>query len=90
MNAPTRQQLLLDFVAARPEQTIRIHEGLMRVVERLPLHWVDLLLRPTMPDDEGRRVAVELVRQPAFARNFYSLGCEEIRDVPEEFDVSMA
>jgi pimeloyl-ACP methyl ester carboxylesterase len=87
MKAPRSKQRLLDFVAANPEQTIRVHEALMRILQRLPLHWVDLLMQGTMQDKDGRKVAVELVREPAFARNFFSLGLEEIRDVPEEFDV---
>jgi pimeloyl-ACP methyl ester carboxylesterase len=88
MKAPRSKQRLLDFVAANPEQTIRVHQGLMRILQQMPFHWVDILMQGTMKDKDGRKVAVELVRQPAFARNFFSLGLEEIRDVPEQFDVS--
>ena len=88
MKAPRSKQRLLDFVAANPEQTIRVHQGLMQILQQMPFQWVDLLMQGTMKDKDGRKLAVELVRQPAFARNFFSLGLEEIRDVPEEFDVS--
>jgi pimeloyl-ACP methyl ester carboxylesterase len=88
MKAPRSKQRLLDFAAANPEQTIRVHQGLMRILQQMPFQWVDILMQGTMKDKDGRKVAVELVRQPAFARNFFSLGLEEIRDVPEEFDVS--
>lgn len=88
MKTPRSKQRLLDVVAAHPEQTIRVHQGLMRILQHMPLQWVDLLMQGAMKDKDGRKVAVELVRQPAFARNFFSLGLEEIRDVPEEFDVS--
>lgn len=87
MKAPKLQQRLLDFVAGRPEQTIRVHAGAMHILKRLPFQWVDRMMRSTMPDAKGRKVAVELLRQPAFARNFFTLGLEEIREVPEECDV---
>lgn len=35
-----------------------------------------------------RKVTTQLLRQPAFATNFFKLGSEEIRDVPETIDVS--
>jgi len=35
----------------------------------------------------SRKVALQAASSPAFARNFIRLGAEELRDVPEEFDV---
>ena len=54
----------------------------------LPRAWVKGgMSQMIMPNDQACEVAVDLVRQPAFARNYLSLGTEEIRDVPENFDV---
>ena len=42
----------------------------------------------TFKDPEGREVLIRLLSIPEFARNFLTMGCEEVRDLPEEFDVS--
>jgi len=86
MDAPVATQALLNLVAAHPELTIGVHEMMMKCLAKLPLWVVDLLLRGTIKDPRGRRIASQLVRQPAFARNFFTLGTEEIRDVPKVFD----
>ena len=88
MKAPGSKQVLLDLLARNPTTTIAVHERLLRFLSILPIGVVDSLFSLTMKDSESRQIATQLVRQPAFARNFFSLGLEEIRDVPETFDVS--
>ena len=39
-------------------------------------------------DGNQRELARELVRQPAFARNFGEMGLREVREIPEVHDVS--
>lgn len=41
-----------------------------------------------MNDKDGRDIAVQLLQIPTFASNFGMLGLEEVRDVPQVFDVS--
>ena len=45
------------------------------------------LLSRASTDEEGRDILLRLLQIPAFPRNFFTLGCEEIRQVPEQFDV---
>ena len=40
-----------------------------------------------MEDPKDQQLAWALLRQPWFARNFFELGLEEIRDVGEGIDV---
>jgi len=87
MKAPRSKQMLLDLLARYPATTISIHERLMQILRILPVAAVDTLFSLAMKDSESRQIATRLVRQPAFAKNFFSLGLEEIRDVPETFDV---
>ncbi|KAL7576934.1 hypothetical protein ACA910_006691 [Epithemia clementina (nom. ined.)] len=49
--------------------------------------WRDALLQRLFPNEAGRAVLARLLSLPEFARNFFTLGCEEIRDIPEVFDV---
>ena len=59
----------------------------MHVLRQLPEPLVNTLTKPTFDDDVGRELAVQLLRQPTYARNFFELGTEELRDVPESIDV---
>jgi pimeloyl-ACP methyl ester carboxylesterase len=81
-------QTILNFGAANPNLLIFIARSAMRVFRALPLHAVDLLLNKlhVYQDDKGRDLAAHLVREPTFARNFFELGTEEIRDVPFYLD----
>ena len=45
------------------------------------------LLSRAFTDEEGRDILLRLLSIPSFPRNFFTLGCEEIRQVPELFDV---
>jgi pimeloyl-ACP methyl ester carboxylesterase len=88
MDAPIRQQLQLDMAAFHPDSIIGVGKTILGVMSKLPREWVDYLMTPTVPDKDGRNVAVNLVRLPKFAKNFFELGTEEIRDIPQEADGS--
>jgi len=85
---PKRKQMLLDFAARHPTAVIAHHKNMMRLMSVLPFSVVEKLCSLTMEDSDSRVVAVRLIRKPAFANNFFGLGLEEIRDVPEFVDVS--
>jgi hypothetical protein len=87
MKAYPSQQFPLNKAAASPDTVITISKGIMHVLRALPKQWVDILAKSTFDDDTGRDLAVQLLRQPPYARNFFELGTEEIRDVPETVDV---
>lgn len=87
MNAPWLKQTAFDYLAARPESTIRMHEPLMQFLKSLPAGVVDRMLSFTMGDESSRGVTVDLLRQPLFCENFFQLGLREIREVPRKFDV---
>jgi hypothetical protein len=89
MKAPPSQQYQLDTVAARPELVIAVGKGIMHVLQCLPKQLLDKLAKSTFEDDIGRDLAVRLLRQPTYAKSFFELGTEEIRDVPQNVDVSI-
>jgi hypothetical protein len=84
---PSKQNLL-DFGAASPQVLVGVASSIMRVLSLLPETTVDSLGKSAFEDDDGRLLAVQLLRQPTYARNFFNLGTEELRDVPEVIDVS--
>eukprot|EP00980_Cylindrotheca_fusiformis_P004258 scaffold918_cov126-Cylindrotheca_fusiformis.AAC.37 len=87
MKAPsTRDQRTLDFGGANPNLVISVAKSMLRMVGRLPLSTVNHLLHSVYQDDKGRDLTAHLIRQPTFARNFFELGSEEIRDVPRDLD----
>jgi pimeloyl-ACP methyl ester carboxylesterase len=92
------QRIPLSFVAhatttSDPKKPLFLPllEALSHISSRLPPHLLDYILLhgAGVVDKKGRDLASELVVQPAMARNFFTLGCEEIRDLPEYFDVSL-
>lgn len=88
MKAPFFEQVLLNRFASTPELTTTTFKGISRVLSILPVKAVDFLMRRTIADDNGRQIGNGVVRQPNFIKNFFMLGLEEIRDVPQEIDVS--
>ena len=84
MDAPTYMQTWLNTCARAPETAIAIVKALCTMAPRSML---DKILSCTMNDKGGRDIAVQLLQIPTFVRNFGLLGFEEIRDVPQSFDV---
>ena len=87
MDSYRHKQWLLSTVANHPQTTIGLGKQVSsRLFGNLPQSLVDAMLQTSVPD--GRDIAVTLLRTPTFARNFFELGLEEIRDVPQAPDVS--
>ena len=87
MDAPRRWQWFCDTLSSRPGPVIRHAQSFMRLLAMLPVHVLDTLLKGDIQCDNGRKIAVDLLQQPHFGRNFLELGSEEVRDVPEVPDV---
>jgi len=87
MKAPPHMQQFLDFGASVPNAIIAIHKALLSFLSVSPRFVADMAMRRSIRDTDARNIAVDLIQQPEFAVNFFSLGLEEIRDVPEVFDV---
>lgn len=87
MDAPFPFQFLFDLGASRPALTIAVTSNLMRVIRAMPESIVQWIMKPKLRDVASREIGVRLLRQPDYAANFFALGSEEIRDVPEVFDV---
>lgn len=90
MKAPPRMQAFLNMAAARPHITINVHRLAMAIMKRLSLRSVETLMSldsGTGDDPESTKISAKLARLPLFAQNFFLLGTEEVRDIPECFDV---
>jgi hypothetical protein len=86
MKAHRFQQKLLNLGASYPNILIGLGKTLTILLKAMPYQAIDSLMKSIVEDQDGRTLAVRLARQPRFARNFFELGTEEIRDVPEEVD----
>jgi pimeloyl-ACP methyl ester carboxylesterase len=83
-------QAKLNFGASSPETLISLGTGISHIAKILPVSWLDFFVRLSIQDDTINEIALRLLRQPTFAKNFFQLGTEEIRDIPSEIDVSVA
>lgn len=81
-------EFLLYSLSAIPETVIGHAQGLLRLLSALPLHVLDTVVKQDITCENGRRITVDLLQQPHFGRNFFELGMEEVRDLPEVPDVS--
>lgn len=88
MHALPMEKFQLDNIAANPETVEAIVQAQMKFLRFLPLSVVDHLTKGIFEDKAGRHLTTSMIRQPWFGKNFFELGTEEIRDVPEKFDVS--
>ena len=87
MDAPWPHQHKLDFAARNVDTVIGIGK---RLLQRLSSRQqaAERMFEKTVPDEAGRKIAVNLVQHSTFVRNFFELGTEEIRDLPNVPDVS--
>mmetsp|Transcript_32887 Transcript_32887/g.55117 ORF Transcript_32887/g.55117 Transcript_32887/m.55117 type:complete len:418 (-) Transcript_32887:1029-2282(-) len=88
MKADYFNQMKLNLGASSPSVLITLGTLLSRTYQALPKSWVDAFVKLNIHDDKTRDIAVRLLRQPAFVRNFFTLGTEEIRDIPKDTDIS--
>jgi hypothetical protein len=86
MDAPSGSQFVLDTAAHYPDVVIGIGQRLLQATSR---ERMESLMKDMVPDKEGCELAVNLVQHPTFVRNFFELGTEEIRDLPQLPDVSI-
>ena len=87
---PMFRKALLSGIARYPATAISTLQAFSRLAAKVPKDWIDAYLNKTLGihDYEGRELALNLVCQPVFAKNFLELGLEELREVPERYDVS--
>lgn len=89
MKADYLHQCKLDWGARHPKVLIALGTIATHAFRVLPKAWVNALVKLSIHDDKTGDIAVRLMRQPTFARNFFTLGTEEIRDIPKDIDVSL-
>lgn len=88
MDAPQPQQTILSCVSQHPKPVIFMAQTLSSICKMLPDSYLEYVMRHSVKDKDGRRIAIYLLKQPHMARNFFELGCQEIRDLPQDLDVS--
>mmetsp|Transcript_2199 Transcript_2199/g.3459 ORF Transcript_2199/g.3459 Transcript_2199/m.3459 type:complete len:403 (-) Transcript_2199:57-1265(-) len=85
------QQQIKDTAARHPDVVIWCGKRLLQSMALLSSSrrsLADTAFQSSIPDPEGRALAVNLVSHPTFVRNFFELGTEEIRDLPQLPDIS--
>ena len=87
---PKWKKTYLSTVAQSPELAIWFLRTCSRIASMLPTAFVNLYLEEIAGVSvvEDRELARGLLVSPDFARNFLTLGLEEIRDVPEAHDLA--
>ena len=80
-------EFLLNAFSSNPDTVIGHAQSLMRVLVTFPVHVLDTLLKGDIKCENGRKITVDILQQPHFGRNFFELGMEEVRDLPEVPDV---
>jgi pimeloyl-ACP methyl ester carboxylesterase len=89
MNADWFNQTKLNFGASNPDTLISTGMIASRLFRALPSSIVDRFVNMGgIHNSTIREIVIQLIRQPTYARNFFELGTEEIRDIPSEIDVS--
>lgn len=88
MKADAFHQAKLDWGAHHPKTLIAVGTAMSSAYRILPKALVNAIVKMGIRDDKARDIAVQLLRQPTFVRNFFTLGSQEIRDIPKDVDVS--
>jgi pimeloyl-ACP methyl ester carboxylesterase len=88
MKADFLHQCKLDWGAQHPKTLLALGNIMAHSYRLLPKAWVNALFKFSIHNDKPREIAVQLMRQPSFVQNFFTLGTEEIRDIPKDIDVS--
>ena len=86
MKSDRWSEFLLFRASSMPDFAINHAQGLMRLLSSFPVHVLDTLIKGDIKCDKGRKITVDLLQQPHFGRNFFELGTEEVRDLPEIID----
>ncbi|KAL3915197.1 MAG: hypothetical protein SGILL_005761, partial [Bacillariaceae sp.] len=88
MKAHSFDQRKLDLGAYNPQALITLGTAVSKTYKALPKSWVDTFVKMGIHDDKTRDIALQILRDPKFIKNFFMLGTEEIRDIPRDIDVS--
>jgi pimeloyl-ACP methyl ester carboxylesterase len=89
MDADRFNQTKLNYGASNPETLISTGTIALTILRALPSSVVDRFVNMGgIHNSKIRKIVIQLLRQPTYARNFFELGTEEIRDIPSEIDVS--
>jgi len=83
---PPSQTKIISRIAQSPHLAIPFIQTLSRIASRLPPNLLDRCVEPAISGVGDRKLAIELARQPAFARNWLELGLREVREVPKAHD----
>jgi hypothetical protein len=83
-------QKKLNFCGNNQNHLINIGTRLSQTTRLFPESIVRSLIRNGIQndDDEITNLTTKLLRQPIYPQNFFQLGTEEIRDIPNEIDVT--
>ncbi|KAL3934617.1 MAG: hypothetical protein SGARI_003312 [Bacillariaceae sp.] len=87
MQADCFHQRKLDLGAHNPKVLIAVGTAVSRIYKFLPKSLVDAFVKLGIHNDGTRDIAVRILREPQFIKNFFMLGTEEIRDIPRDIDV---
>lgn len=92
--APSEWQdrVALNTAASIPQTVIAVGTGLLHCFQWLPNSSKAFIrkyfVNPTMEDSYGQDVIMALLHRASFVKYFLELGTEEVRDIPQNFDVS--
>jgi hypothetical protein len=84
-------QRKLEFGGSRPELLIGIGTKFSQSLRSFPESIVRSVIRRANGggDDESiTNIITKILRNPSYPRNFFELGTEEIRDIPNEVDIA--
>jgi len=84
-------QRKLEFGGSRPELLIGIGTKFSQSLRSFPESMVRSMIRRANGggDDESiTNIITKILRNPSYPRNFFELGTEEIRDIPNEVDIA--
>lgn len=79
-------EFILFTFSSNPDTVIGHAQSLMKLLAALPVHVLDTLLKGDIKCENGRKITIDILQQPHFGRNFFELGLEEVRDLPEIHD----
>lgn len=87
---PTLQKWYLSTVARSSDAAVQLLRTMSKFASLIPTNILDFCMKnfSNIPDEEDRKLAMGLVTQPSMATNFLTLGCEELRDIPETEDMA--
>jgi len=86
-------QRKLDFGGSQSELLIAISTKIFQTFKSFPKSLIRSAIRRGLDDGNGEddnitNVTSKLVTNPVYPRNFFELGTEEIRDIPNEIDIT--